>query len=119
METLEIGADLLQISTNEVDEVFGQLGCDLLLRPVDEVEANVIFKHLRHEAVHAATNRGQQHQLVSAIGVALKRALYGIQLPAHFADPLQQLHLFAIMERHWTKLLDDTHLGYGINEVGV
>jgi len=100
MEILEIDVGLLQISTNEVDEVFGELGCDLLLRPVDQMEADVIFKHLRHQAVDAAPDRGKQHQLVAAIGIGFKRALDSIKLPAHLADPLQQLHLFATIERH-------------------
>lgn len=112
----EIGADLFQISADKVDEVFCKFRGNLFFSPVDEMEAYVIFKNLRHEAVDAATNRGQKHQLVAAIGIAFKRALHGIQLPAHLADPLQQLHLFTFMERHRVKLLDHTHPGYGINK---
>lgn len=105
---------LFQVSADEIDKVLGEFGGDLLLGAVDEVKTDVVFEHLGHEAVDAAANRGQQHQLVAAVGVALQRALDGVQLPAHLADSLEELHLFTFVVGHRHLLLDNTHPGYGI-----
>ena len=56
---------LLQISTHEADQIFRQFFRRLppAIR-VGDVQANVIFQNLGHQAVHAAPNRRQQQKNV-------------------------------------------------------
>jgi len=118
---------LFEVGAHKVDQVLGQLWGNLLLGSVDQMEADVRLQHFGHQAVDASTNRGQQHQLISAILIARERALHGIELAAHFSHTLQQLGFFAILMRlgffpilmlHESSL-DNTHRGYGINQMGV
>src|SRR3984885_7541621 len=88
---------LLEIGANEVDQVFGQFGSNLLLGSVGQMESNVRLEHLGHQAVHASAHRGQQHQLVPAIVVGRQSSLYGIQLTTKFAHALQQLDGFPLL----------------------
>lgn len=106
---------LLQIGAYQVDQVLGEFGGDLFFGAVHQVEANVCFQHLGHQAVHAAADRGKKHQLVAAVGIGRQRALDSIELPAQSAEALQQLHFFPFVKRHGIpSLLDNTHRGYGI-----
>ena len=58
---------LLQIGAHEADEVlsqfFGRLGSAV---GMGNVQANVIFKDLRHETVYSTTDRRQQHEYIDA-----------------------------------------------------
>src|SRR5271166_1550161 len=45
---------LLQIGAHQVDQVFGQLGGDLLFGSVGEMEPDMILEHFSHKAVDAA-----------------------------------------------------------------
>ena len=58
--------------------------------------------------------------VAAAILVGGQRALYRIELTAHFSQSLQQLYLFAILIGHGAPpWLDYTHRGYSINPEGV
>ncbi len=80
---------LLQIGADQVDEVFGQLGGDLLLGAVGQMEADMRLQNLAHEAVDASTDGGEEHELSAAILVGSEGALDGVELSAEFSDPLQ------------------------------
>lgn len=104
---------------HQIDQIFSQLRRNLLFCAVREVEADVCFKHLGHEAVDAAADSSQEHELVTAILLASERALYGVKLAAQFFHALLQLDPFPILMRHGDTSLDSTHPGYGIYPVGV
>ena len=70
---------LLEIGANEIDQVLDEFRGDLLFGPIDEVEADMRLEHLGHQAVHAASNGSQQHQLVSAVLVARQRSFNGLR----------------------------------------
>lgn len=93
---------LFQIGVDEVDEVFGEVGRDLLLGAVDEVETDVGFKHLAHESVDAAADCGEEHELVAAIGFSVEGAFDGIELAANFAEALQKLEFFPFVVGHFS-----------------
>ena len=114
MEGPGINTGLLQISTHQVDEVFGEFGSDLLFGAIDEVKADVGFKYLGHKAVDATANSSEQHQLVSAILIAGQGALDGVKLTAEFARTLQELDGFTFILGHGFAPLDNTLPGYGI-----
>src|SRR5262245_65939060 len=59
-----------------------------------DVEANVVFHHLRHEAVHGAAGRGDELQNLGALDLPLKRPLDRLDLAAQAADAIEQLGLF-------------------------
>jgi hypothetical protein len=119
MELLEISADLLQISTNQVDEVLGEFRCDLLFGAVDQMETDMGFENLSHEAVDASADGCQQHELVAAILVPTEGSFDGIELAAKFAHPLQEFDGFTFKVGHGWTPLDNTYPGYGINAMGV
>jgi hypothetical protein len=119
MGILRTRADLFQIGANEVDEVFGEFRGDLLLDAVDEVKSDVGFENLGHEAVDAAADGREQHELASAIIVGRQRALDGVQLATQFAYALRELDGFAFVMGHEVIPLDNTYPGYGIYGVGV
>ncbi|SPF39698.1 hypothetical protein SBA1_290060 [Candidatus Sulfotelmatobacter kueseliae] len=62
---------------------------------MSDVKADVIFQNFRHQAVHAAPNRRQQHQNVGALVPFSDGALHGGDLPAQTFDAGKQL-LFLI-----------------------
>ena len=105
--------DLFQVRAHKINEIFSKFRSNLLLRAVDEMKTNVVFKYLRHQSIHAAADCGKQHKLVAAIRVGIDGTLYSVKLSAQFAKPLEQLHFLPFMEGHRAILLD-THPGYGI-----
>jgi hypothetical protein len=90
----------LQIRAHQVDQIFGQLGRNLLLGAVRQVEADVILKHFAHQSVYPTPHRSQQPELVTAIFIHPQSSLHRIQLAAQFTHSLQQFHSFAFMGRH-------------------
>jgi hypothetical protein len=50
------------------------------------VLADVVFEDLGHEAVDAATDVGEQHKDIGAVGVSAVGALDGIDLAANALD---------------------------------
>ncbi|SPE28565.1 hypothetical protein SBA5_670015 [Candidatus Sulfotelmatomonas gaucii] len=90
----------LQIGTHQVDQVLGQFWSKLFLGPEREVETNMIFQHLTHQAVDAAAHRGQLHKLITAIFVGIQRPFNCIQLAAQLAHSLKQFHFFPPMRGH-------------------
>src|ERR1700722_2436796 len=108
--------NLLEIRMHKVDEIFSQFRRNLLFCAVREVEANVRFKHLGHEAVDAATDRGKLHQLAAAILIGCQRALDRVELAAKLFQALRELEFFAFLMRHGaTPSIADTYLGYSIS----
>lgn len=93
-------ARLFQIRADEVNEVFGEFGGDLLLGAVDEMEADVGFEDLAHEAIDAAADGGEEHQLTAAVFIGVDEALDGIELAAEAANALEELDLFAFVDGH-------------------
>ena len=89
--------NLLQIRTDEVDEVFGEIGGDLLFRAIDQVEADVGFKDFAHQSVDAAPDSGQEHELAATILVGVDETFHRVELAAKAADSLKQLHLFTFL----------------------
>ena len=91
MEPIQSGAELLQISANQVDEVLGEFGGNLLLGAIDEMEADMRLHNLAHQAVDASADRGKQHELAPTILVAGEGPLDGVELAAQSAHALQKL----------------------------
>ena len=111
---------LLQVRVHEVDEVFGKLWGNLLFCAVDEMEANVGFKDLGHEAVDSAAHSGEEHELASAVFACVERTLDGVELAANFSETLKEFNFLAILVGHVGLLLfDNTYPGYGIYPEGV
>jgi hypothetical protein len=105
---------------NQVNQILGEFGSNLLLGAVGQMKANVSLEYLTHEAVDTAADGSQQHELAAAIFVGVQRALDGIELAADFAKALEEFEFFAIHVRHFSDLLlDNTHPGYSIYPVGV
>jgi hypothetical protein len=105
---------------DKVNQILGQLGSDLLLGSVGQMKADMSFEHLTHEAVDAAADGSQQHELAATILIGSERALDGIELAAYFAKALEELEFLAIHGRHFGVLpLDNTNPGYSIYPVGV
>ena len=92
----------LEVSPNQVDEIFGQFGRDLLPGAVGEVKTDMRLEDFAHERIDAATHRGEEHQLVSAIGVGGEGALNGVELAAQLANPLHHFDGFALVVGHGT-----------------
>jgi len=69
------------------------LAVGIALRSHD-VETNVVFHHLRHEAVHGAAGRGDELQNLSALDLALERPLDRLDLAAQATDAIKKLGLF-------------------------
>jgi hypothetical protein len=106
----------LQICVHEIDQILSELGRNLFLRAISQVEANVRLKHFAHQAVDPAAHRRQQHQLVTAIVAGGKRALDRFELAAYFFYALQKLYLFPFLVGHFAiPPLDNTIPGYRIN----
>jgi len=104
---------LLEVCAHQIDEVFGEFRSDLFFCAVDEMKANVVFKHLCHQAVDPTADCGKEHELVTTIRVGIDGTLHCVELAAQLAEALEQLHLFPWLEGHRTVLLDNTHPGYG------
>jgi hypothetical protein len=105
---------------DQVDEVFGQLWRNLFLRSIGKVKTDMCFQNLAHKRVDAAADGCQQHELAATILIGCERALNGVELAANFSYPLQQFQFFPVLVGHGRlAFLDNTHLGYGINPVGV
>jgi len=116
----EVKMALLQIRPDQVNQILGQLGSDLLFSSVDEMESDVRLQHFGHEAINAAADSGKEHQLPAAIFVGVDKALDGIQLTAQATDALQLLQLLTFVDGHkLSPRLDNTHPGYSINPEGV
>src|ERR1700729_3590728 len=91
---------LLEIRMHQVDEIFSQLRRNLLFAAVCEVEADVRFKHLGHEAVDAAADRSKLHQLTATVLIGCQRALHCVELATELFKALHELEFFAILMRH-------------------
>jgi hypothetical protein len=111
--------ELLQIGTHQVDQILSQFWSDLFLGSVHQMKTNVRLKYFSHQAIDAATDGSQQHQLPAAVLAGHQRPLHGVQLSAQLLNALQQLHLLPILMRHCILPLDNTHWGYSIYPVGV
>jgi len=86
---------LFQVSAYKPNQIF----CQFLWRfcpgiRMRDVQPNVIFQDLRHQAVHATSNRRQQHQDVRAFVPVSHRVLDGSNLSREAFDPRKQLLFF-------------------------
>ena len=109
----------LEIGANKVDQILCKFRGDLLLDPVDQMEADVRLQDLAHQAVYTATDGGKQHKLIAAVFVVGERSLNGVQLSAQFANPLHHLYRFSFVVGQSKPPLDYTHPRYSMNGVGV
>jgi len=57
------------------------------------MKPDMILEHFAHEAVDAAADSSQQHQLVSAVLIGGQRSFNGIQLSAQLTQALHHLDL--------------------------
>ena len=103
----------LQIGAHQVDQVFGQLGCDLFFRPIGEMKPDMIFEHFSHQTVDTAANGSLKHQLVSAVLIGRQRAFNGVQLSAQFAQALHHLDFFPLMVGHRRSPCDKSRIRFG------
>src|ERR1700722_4876440 len=111
---------LLEIRMHQVDEIFSQLRRNLLFAAVCEVEADVCFKHLGHEAVDAAADRGKLHQLTAAVLIGCQGALDRVELATKLFQALRELEFFSFLMRHEAApSIADTYPGYSMNQGGV
>src|SRR5437016_7235068 len=87
----------LEVGAHDVDQLVGTAGTlEVPLAPgIDHVQANMVFHHLGHEAVHGAAHRGDELQYLGAAELALEGALGRLDLAADAAHPIQQLRLLA------------------------
>jgi hypothetical protein len=109
---------LFEISADEVNEIFSQLRRDLLFCAVGKMEADMVFEHFSHEAVHTASDGGQKHKLVATIAARGERALNGVHLAAELAHALDHFDDFPFL-RHEHSPLNDTLPGYSMYGMGV
>jgi hypothetical protein len=78
----------LQKSSYKANQIFGQFfGRLLSVVRMHYMQLNVVFQDLGHQAIHAATNRGQQHQNVGAFVAAAHSPLDGPDLSRKPLDP--------------------------------
>ena len=108
------GFGLFEVSANEVNEVFGEFWGNLLFDAVDEVEADMGFEDFTHESIDAATDGSEQHELPAAVFIGEQGALDGVELPAEFADALEEFNFLAFLVGHGGSPIDNTHPRYGI-----
>lgn len=73
---------LFEVCAHQINKIFGEFRGNLLFGAVDEMKANVVFKHLCHQSIDAAAYSGKQHELVATIGVTIDGTLYRIELAA-------------------------------------
>ena len=72
--------------------MFSAPGCFVA---VDEMRADVVFDHLRHQPGHGAARAGDQVHDLLAAGLAIERALDGLDLAADAAHAREEFLLFA------------------------
>ena len=88
---------LFEIGAHHVDQLFGAAH-PLAVVPVlgiKDVRANVVFHHLRHEAVHGAARGGDQLQDFCALDLSLQSALDRFNLAAQAAHAIEELALLS------------------------
>jgi len=88
---------LLQIGPHHVDQLFGAthpLAVVPVLR-IKDVGADVVFHHLRHEAIHGAARRGNELQHLGALDLSLESALDRFNLAAQAAHAIEELALLS------------------------
>jgi len=112
--SFQVGAGSFQVGADEVDQVFGELGSNLLFGAIDQVEADVGFEDFAHEAVDTAAHGSKKHELCAAIFIGEQGALDGVELAAEFADALEEFKLFSFLVGHEGPPVDNTHPRYGI-----
>ena len=110
------GRRLLEVGADQVDEVLGEFGGDVLPGAGGEVLADVSLHNLAHEAVDAAADGGEEHELAVAVFTGGEEAFEGVELAAEPAEALEELGSFPFGEvagGGGGRILY-THWGYGI-----
>src|SRR5580692_4596824 len=97
--TLVLAASL-QVGLHGLDQLFGTARPLGVFHRVDDVEADMVFDHFGHQAVHGAARRDDQMQHRGAALLAFERALDRFDLAAHAADAVEQLVLLGFGMRH-------------------
>jgi hypothetical protein len=92
--------ELFEVRAHQIDEIFGQLGSNPLLRSVGQVKPYMRLHDFAHKAIDAAPHSGEQHQLTTAVFVCRDQALDRIELPTQSAHTLHQLQLVSLMQCH-------------------
>jgi len=88
---------LFQIGAHHVDQLFGAahpLAVVPMVR-IKDVRADVVFHHLRHEAVHGAARGGDELQNLSAFDLSLQARSIASNLAAQAAHTIEELALFS------------------------
>ena len=80
---------LLQIRPYEVDEFFAEIGGEGHVAVLEEVEADVVFEDLGHEAVDASADCGKEHEDVGAVAIFGESALDSVHLAADALDAVE------------------------------
>jgi hypothetical protein len=87
---------LFQVCADHIDQLGRPLGPlrIWLVGRINHVVADVVLHQLDREAVHGATDGGDQHQHVRAAELGFQGPLDRLDLPLDPADPGQELRLF-------------------------
>ena len=92
-----IMAASLQIGADDFEQLLGRVGVQRpgMLLGIDEMRPHVILDHLGHQTGHGAARAGDQMHDLFAAGLAVERALDGLDLAPDAAHARQQLVFFA------------------------
>ncbi len=86
-----------QIRANQINQILSQLGSNLLLGAIGEMEPDMRFENFCHQAVDAAAHGSKKHQLTATIVIRGQKPLHRIQLAAQAPYSLQKFQLFPLL----------------------
>lgn len=88
---------LLQVGADKINQILAKIGRQRSMTILKKMQADVVFQHLCHQPVDAASHRGQQHQHLSAIVVfCTKLSFKRFHLSTNPFCSVQQFHSFAV-----------------------
>lgn len=89
-----------QVRANQINQIFSQLGGNLLLGAIGKMKSDMRFENFCHQAVDATAYGRKKHQLTATVVIRGQKPLHGIQLAAQAPYSLQKLQLFPLLYGH-------------------